>query len=273
LSSGAYRVARQRESGLRHGAIFGTRSRNSTTGLLVPNPNAIVAADNRRRPSSPVPSGMGRWRHVVHGYPLPARDPSRIRQRGRGRPALRLTQTAMARPRMRRYRSSMEYATRADLDRMLEKIVGHIEATGMRTHQQLAVLESRLDRFEAGVEARFDAIEARFDAIEARFEAIEDRIATMDERFSTLALRVEHFENRVMAAVRDVRDQVAILAERIDVLEARVGAVAGQVEEMNTRIEALEAGTLALSGRLDGVGEDMRQRFRIVNDRLAQMAA
>jgi hypothetical protein len=35
----------------------------------------------------------------------------------------------------------------------------------------------------------------------------------------------------------------------------------------------LTAGTLALSGRLDGVAEDMRQRFRVVNDRLAQMAA
>jgi len=76
-----------------------------------------------------------------------------------------------------------------------------------------------------------------------------------------------------MAAVREVRDQVAVLAERIDLLEARVGAVAGQVEELNTRVEALEAGTLAISGRLDGVAEDIRQRFRVVNDRLGQLAA
>jgi chromosome segregation ATPase len=174
----------------------------------------------------------------------------------------------------------MEYATRADLDRVLEKIVEHLEAMEIRNRQHVAGLGSRLDRFEAKVEARFAAIDDHLAAIddhlagmEARIVAIDDRFATMEERFSTLVLGVEQFENRVLAEVREIRDGVAMLAGRIDLLEARVIAVAGQVEELNARVERLEACTLALSGRLDGVAEDMRQRFRVVNDRLAQLAA
>jgi len=52
-----------------------------------------------------------------------------------------------------------------------------------------------------------------------------------------------------------------------------VAAVGGQVETLTARVEGLEANTLALNGRVDGVAEDMRQRFHGVNDRLAQLAA
>lgn len=82
-----------------------------------------------------------------------------------------------------------------------------------------------------------------------------DRLTSIEERLTTLTLRVEQLEQRV-----------DVLAKGLDVLEDRVDA-------LTVRVGGVEAGLLTLSGRVDDLADDMRQRFRVVNDRLTQLAA
>lgn len=135
----------------------------------------------------------------------------------------------------------MDAETRQQFDRL----IGHLE--GMSSASR-----SRFDRLEARM-----AIEQRMDVLETRVEGIErsvDRLATgvsegrigMDERFASLTLRIELFEQRTSEAL-------TALTQRVDRLAARVGA--------------LENGLFALNGRVDALANDMRQRFRVVNDR------
>ncbi|MEO9136611.1 MAG: hypothetical protein ABI316_08405 [Casimicrobiaceae bacterium] len=49
----------------------------------------------------------------------------------------------------------------------------------------LAKLESSLDRKFAKVDARFDNIDAPFETIDARFETIDARLVNMESRFNT----------------------------------------------------------------------------------------
>lgn len=57
--------------------------------------------------------------------------------------------------------------------------------------------------------------------------------------------------------------------------ELRDGVVAltHRVDELGDRVGRLEAGFLQLNVRVDGLADDMRQRFRVVNERLAELAA
>jgi peptidoglycan hydrolase CwlO-like protein len=74
-----------------------------------------------------------------------------------------------------------------------------------------------------------------------------------------LALRLERFEKKTSADLSEIRQQLAHLSLRLDNLTARMGA--------------LEEAMLRLKGRIDALSEDMRQRFRVVHDRLSALAA
>jgi hypothetical protein len=53
----------------------------------------------------------------------------------------------------------MEYATRADLDGLLERIIEHLEAMEMRLMQRFHRLEARMEAFESrGAQWRVDGV-------------------------------------------------------------------------------------------------------------------
>lgn len=127
-----------------------------------------------------------------------------------------------------------------------------------RFAEMAEILSRAFAKLEARLDARFEAIDRRFEAIDRRFEAIDRRFDTMhkemverfmavDERFATMNLGIDH------------------LCSRIEGMETAVTALID-------RMDRVEAHQIALRGRLDGISEDIRQRFRVVNDRLAELA-
>jgi hypothetical protein len=92
--------------------------------------------------------------------------------------------------------------------------------------------------------------------LEARFD---DRLTSIDEKLATMTLRLDQFEARTTADLSEIRQQIAYLTLRGD--------------NLATRMDRFEAGLVDLGQRMDGLGEDMRQRFRVVNERLSSLAA
>lgn len=90
--------------------------------------------------------------------------------------------------------------------------------------------------------------------IVAHLEAMELRSL---ERFAALKIS---FELNTAGA------EVAHPSQRVSQLPVQVGSLAD-------RIDRLDAGVLGLTGRIDALSDDLRQRFRVMNDRLAQLAA
>lgn len=87
--------------------------------------------------------------------------------------------------------------------------------------------------------------------MDARFTA---GFISVDARFGTLELQFEQCEGRMTEAVTQLHEEVSVLSRRI--------------HTMNGRVERVEDGLLQLKHRFDGFSDDIRQRFRVVNERL-----
>jgi septal ring factor EnvC (AmiA/AmiB activator) len=81
----------------------------------------------------------------------------------------------------------------------------------------------------------------------------------VDERFRSLELRMEHFEARVM--------------DRLESIDTRLAGVEAGLARTNARVAGLEAQVASMNTRLDGVTDDMRQRFRVLTEQVAELAA
>jgi chromosome segregation ATPase len=159
------------------------------------------------------------------------------------------------------------------LDR-LEARVAHIEERLDRLEARVARVGERLDRLEARVarveerldrvEARLAEVEERLDRVEARLDRLEARVDGMDvkytesflgvyDRFRSLETRLDH----VQGAIADLREQVGHFGARLAVAVERLEKVEEAIDQLNVRV--------------DGLAEDMRQRFRYVNERLAEL--
>jgi chaperonin cofactor prefoldin len=84
---------------------------------------------------------------------------------------------------------------------------------------------------------------------------VTDGFISLDGRLRTLERRVEMFETRVTG-------QVAALS-------AQSTALKSGLERLDRRLTRLERQGLETRTRLDGLHADMRQRFRLLNDRVA----
>ncbi|MEX0892315.1 MAG: hypothetical protein WEB88_09100, partial [Gemmatimonadota bacterium] len=113
------------------------------------------------------------------------------------------------------------------------------------------------ERFDA-IDARFQAVDERFDAIDTRLLSIEERFIGVDDQFRTLTIRMEFFEQRVDHRLHRLTNEMTLLREL--------------TEQIDTRTRGTEIGVGDLNARVDTLAEDMRQRFRVVNDRLAAVA-
>jgi hypothetical protein len=58
----------------------------------------------------------------------------------------------------------------------------------------------------------------------------------------------------------------------VEALEDRVGRVEVRMDRIEARMDRLESELLNLNVRVDGFGEDVRQRFRVLNERIAKIA-
>ena len=140
-------------------------------------------------------------------------------------------------------------------------------------------LGGRILALETSMGDQFQQLNARMDRVEQRIDKLEERVGKLEERFDRFELRTdERFESvidqmRLMnrrldgidATLVDVRAEIATLNARVDGTERRVALIA-------ERMRLLEKGYESLDGRLVVFADDVRQRFRVVNDRLAALA-
>jgi chaperonin cofactor prefoldin len=145
-----------------------------------------------------------------------------------------------------------------DLDRLAEIITTSFE----RVENRLERLEQRMD----ALEQRMDASEQRVDNLHAemieRFQAVNDRFATMDLRFDQVISRIDHLGVRQEMLERQFEPFPDLVRE----LEKSMGSA---FTASLKQLEGVQFHLVIVSERLDTISEEMRQRFRTVNERLS----
>jgi hypothetical protein len=124
-------------------------------------------------------------------------------------------------------------------------------------------LTDQIGRLEQRMEARMDALERRGAAMHVE---MTEKFIAVDARFRTLELRMEQFEARVLGRLDGVD-------HRLEAVELALVGVQTRTASVEQRLDALEDHLLATNVRLDDLAEELRQRFRVVNDRLTELAA
>jgi hypothetical protein len=112
---------------------------------------------------------------------------------------------------------------------------------------EFALSRAAMNEFRAEVNARFDGLRAEFDG---KFDGLRSEMA---ERFESVT-------------------------DRLDLLEHKVSKLTPVVEEMRAELSAVKLNVFKLDNRFDGLqmsvnglAEDMRQRFRALNERLSSV--
>lgn len=88
---------------------------------------------------------------------------------------------------------------------------------------------------------------------------MNERFISVDEQMRTLTLRVQQFEAGTQRDLVLLKENVSNLGNRMKDMETQLG----------NRMKNIETGFVGLHGRIDTLGDDMRQRFRGLNDRLS----
>jgi chromosome segregation ATPase len=92
-----------------------------------------------------------------------------------------------------------------------------------------------------------DTISIRSELASLRLEMTE-RFISVDEQMRTLTRRVQQFEENTTRELTGLKEGVS---------------------QLNDRMKSVETAVVGVHGRIDTLGDDMRQRFRVVNDRLS----
>lgn len=146
----------------------------------------------------------------------------------------------------------------------------HFAETDERFERMMTLMASQFEAMQAHFDKRFDALEGRMGALEGRMDALDKRVDAMNRKFEEKFIGVyerldserkarEQFERRVMG--------------RLDAMGRHIAAVRKDVAHLDARVTGLEKRMDGVDARLDGLSEDMRQQFRVVNERLAGLAA
>ncbi len=95
--------------------------------------------------------------------------------------------------------------------------------------------------FEERVFARFDAIDARFDAVDARFDAVERRFETLETQSEKRALETKPIWERALAEILEVKESLANVERKLDVLSLDIVQVRADQTHLETRLGKLES--------------------------------
>ena len=127
-----------------------------------------------------------------------------------------------------------------------------------------AELKEYLDDFKAKMAQHFEVLEVRLEErLGARIDAVRielrnemrDGFISVDERLRTVEARLDRLE------------------ARLDRLEARMTQQDTRHAETEARLATIERELAHINTRLDTLSDDMRQRFRVLTDRVAALAA
>lgn len=102
--------------------------------------------------------------------------------------------------------------------------------------------------FEERVFARFDALDARMGRMESRLDNVETRLKRLETESQRRAADTKPIWERALAEITAVRQDVAALSKKVDIIEHKLGALAsdmltlrGQQRHIEVRMDNLES--------------------------------
>src|SRR5690606_37139361 len=104
-------------------------------------------------------------------------------------------------------------------------------------------LSARIHEVDVNAERRTDALRQE---MLAGFQRIDDLFIDIDARLNTIG-------------------------QRLTRLEVRVGQLEHDLAQLNSRLSAVQTELGALAGRLDEMDSGMRQRFRVLTERVGDL--
>ncbi|NIM16735.1 MAG: hypothetical protein GTO45_32500 [Candidatus Aminicenantes bacterium] len=94
-----------------------------------------------------------------------------------------------------------------------------------QTNKNIEQLEERMNQRFKEVDQRFKQVDQRFEQVDKRFEQVDKRFEQVDKRFEQVDKRFEQVDKRfeqINADIRDLKDTVGVLSERIHELTTEV---------------------------------------------------
>ena len=172
----------------------------------------------------------------------------------------------------------MDYVSADRLDALRDSIVAHLEQVQLQLHADIEGVEQRLHDEIQGVRVDMDGLEQRLtkrlDSVDARLDSLRaemvERFESVDQRFRALELRMTLFENKYAAELSAIRTALDTgIRGELELLKKQVASLEGSLVRLNGRLDPLEAAVSSWAASTAGLGEDVKQRFRVMNDRLA----
>jgi len=94
--------------------------------------------------------------------------------------------------------------------------------------------------FEERVFARFDALDARLQRLEERQERVEARLDALETQAERRALETKPIWEQALAEILEVKEKVADLDRKFDILTEDVMQVRADQRRLGRRLDALE---------------------------------
>ena len=105
-----------------------------------------------------------------------------------------------------------------------------------------------IDAWRGAVDARFDRVEARLERVETRLERVETRLDSIDSRVQALevqadkrALETKPIWERALAEILEVKNGLAELVRKIDVLTRDIVTVRADQLRLDNRLDKLDS--------------------------------
>ncbi len=95
--------------------------------------------------------------------------------------------------------------------------------------------------FEERVFARFDAMDARFDAVDTRLENIDGRVRALEIQNEKRALETKPIWERALAEILEVKEGLADVGRKIDVLSRDIVKVRADQVRLEDRLDKLDS--------------------------------
>ena len=165
---------------------------------------------------------------------------------------------------------------------LLQELAGGVK----RLEERMGAVEARLERHEH----YFELIQMQLVDTDRRLTAVEQGVAGLDGRLGSVETRLAAVEVGLGSLRTEVRERfegtdgrLRVLAEGFQFLEGRtaaqiapidlrLSAVEQQMRSAQVQLGRMESNNVHLGLRLEEFGEDVRQRFRDLNERLAPVA-
>jgi len=98
-----------------------------------------------------------------------------------------------------------------------------------------------IDAWRGAVDGRFDRIEARLDRVETRLDSLDARVQTLEVQADKRALETKPIWERALAEILEVKNGLAELVRKIDVLTRDIVTVRADQLRLDNRLDKLDS--------------------------------